>query len=363
MGIVLPYFNLYCYHIGLTGFQIGAVSALRSAVLVLFSMIWSALADRFLARKPIYTMCLFASTMIWTFYFYTSGFWGIFIITLFYGIFYSPIISFLEAFTMDLLGEEKKSYGRIRAWGSISFIAVVMLLGRTIDHFSVDIILPLVFIGSLIQTGMSFQIPKTGSFSEKPTLNQLKRLFTRPVIWFLACSFLMLMSHGAYYGFFSIHLEHMGYSKTFIGAAWALASASEILVMINSKAIFSKCSIERVLTVSFFIAALRWASLIVARSPYLILISQILHALTYGAFHMGSILYIDSLAPQDSKTVGQAANNAVTYGLGLMTGFLISGSLYENAGSSGLFAASGLIALLGGALFSLHKREQNGFRS
>ena len=363
MGIVLPYFNLYCYHIGLTGFQIGAVSALRSAVLVLFSMIWSALADRFLARKPIYILCLFVSTMIWTFYFYSNGFWEIFIITLFYGIFYSPIISFLETFTMELLGEEKKSYGRIRAWGSISFIAVVVFLGKAIDHFSVEIILPLVFVGSLLQTGMSLKIPKTGSSSERPALHQLKRLYTRPVIWFLICSFLMLMSHGAYYGFFSIHLEHMGYSKTFIGAAWALASVSEILVMINSKAIFSKCSIERVLTISFFIAALRWASLIFARSPYLILVSQISHALTYGAFHMGSILYIDSLVPQDFKTVGQAANNAVTYGLGLMAGFLISGSLYENTGSSGLFAASGLIALLGGVLFSTHKREKNGFRS
>src|SRR4030042_5493790 len=118
---------------------------------------------------------------------------------------------------MEWRGEEKKSYGRIRAWGSISFIAVVVFLGKAIEHFSVEIILPLVFVGSLLQTGMSLKIPKTGSSSERPALHQLKRLYTRPVIWFLICSFLMLMSHGAYYGLFSIHLEHWGYSKTFIG--------------------------------------------------------------------------------------------------------------------------------------------------
>jgi len=52
------------------------------------------------------------------------------VITVFYGIFYSPIISFLEAFTMDVLGTEKKSYGRLRAWGTIAFIATVIVLGR-----------------------------------------------------------------------------------------------------------------------------------------------------------------------------------------------------------------------------------------
>jgi PPP family 3-phenylpropionic acid transporter len=66
---------------------------------------------------------------------------------------------------------------------------------------------------------------------------------------------------------------------------------------------------------------------------------------------MASILYIDSLAPDRAKTLAQAVNNAVTYGLGLMTGFFISGALYEKAGSYFLFMVSGFIALSGGILF------------
>lgn len=53
LGIFLPYFNLYCYHIGFTGFQIGALSALRSVTLVLFSLAWGVLADRFQITKPM----------------------------------------------------------------------------------------------------------------------------------------------------------------------------------------------------------------------------------------------------------------------------------------------------------------------
>jgi MFS transporter, PPP family, 3-phenylpropionic acid transporter len=78
---------------------------------------------------------------------------------------------------------------------------------------------------------------------------------------------------------------------------------------------------------------------------------QLTHAITYAAFHMASILYMDALAPADTKTISQAVNNAVTYGLGLMVGFFISGALYEHIGSFALFAVSSGIALLGGILF------------
>jgi len=36
MGMVLPYFNLYCYHLGFDGFQIGVLSSIRSFGMVYF---------------------------------------------------------------------------------------------------------------------------------------------------------------------------------------------------------------------------------------------------------------------------------------------------------------------------------------
>jgi PPP family 3-phenylpropionic acid transporter len=85
-----------------------------------------------------------------------------------------------------------------------------------------------------------------------------------------------------------------------------------------------------------------------------ILLSQVLHAMTYGAFHMASILYMDRLAPAEAKNLGQALNNALTYGLGLMMGFFINGYLYEAIGSFGIFHASSLMALAAGVLFGAY---------
>jgi len=355
LGIFLPYFNLYCYHLGFTGLQIGILSALRSLAMVLFPLIWGSLADRFQIRKPIYILCTFLCTSVWSFYLFFTDFWLMLIITAFYGIFYAPIISFLEAVTMDVLGKEKKSYGRIRAWGSISFIVMVLVLGKIIDLYSVDIIIILILAGSLILAAISIRIPAI-----KPQKQDLLKpgagsLLEWRVIIFLFCAFLMLVSHGAYYGFFSIHLENLGYDSTFIGFAWALASTAEILVMINSDKIFDRFSLENVLFFSFLMAAARWMILFFAGSTVVILLSQILHAVTYGTFHMASILYIDQLAPDQAKTLGQAVNNALSYGLGLMVGFFVNGYVYEITGSHTLFLMSALIALAGGMLFQSYQ--------
>jgi PPP family 3-phenylpropionic acid transporter len=356
MGVFLPYFNLYCYKLGFTAFQIGVISASRSVVMILSPILLSALADRFHARKSIYLSCHFISAAIWCIYFFTSNFWPMLAVTLCYTIFYSPIISFLEAFTIDILGNMKKSYGSIRVWGTIAFIVTVFILGKILDIYPIRIILLLILAGSLVQAASAIVIPDLKPEKRKPFLSEAKIFFkNKRVIFFLSCAFLMLVSHGAYYGFFSIHLESLGYDRTFTGTAWGIASIAEIVVMINSDRIFKSFSIEKVITAAFITATVRWLILSSAQSPALILISQTLHALTYGSFHIASILYIDSMTSVETKTLGQSLNNAVTYGFGLMVGFFLSGWIYELAGSFALFASSSIIAISGGIFFAIFK--------
>ncbi|MBW2296570.1 MAG: MFS transporter [Deltaproteobacteria bacterium] len=353
LGIFLPYFNLYCYHLGFNGVQIGILSSLRSVVLVLFALIWGAIADRFQIRRTLYILCNLASTLIWGLYFFSDVFWELLLITACYGVFYAPIIAFLEAFSMDLLGKEKRGYGRIRAWGSTSFIATVTVVGWVLGWLPIQVILVFIFIGGVLQTLVGMKIPPISTKSKALFSSGMKAFINQRTLVFLFCAFLMLASHGAYYGFFSIYLESLGFGSGFIGFAWALASIAEILVMINSKKIFQYLSFERALTISFIVASLRWVLLGSFYSWYAILMFQILHAGTYGMFHVASILYMDRLSPAGAKTLGQSMNNAMTYGLGLMTGFFFSGIIYENSGAVLSFQVSALTALCAGIVFAI----------
>lgn len=358
MGLYLPYFNLYCYHLGLSGFHIGVLSALRSVTMVIFPMLWGALADRTRGRRPIYILCNAVSAAVWALFLLTEEFAVMALITIGYGIFYSPVISFLEAITMETLGQEKKNYGRIRLWGSISFITVVLVFGKLIESFSVRLILYGILAGSLLLVPVSATVPRDRCPSPTGLARRTRTLLLRRSVVFLTGGFLMLVSHGAYYGFFSIHLETLGYSSTFIGISWALASTAEIVAMLYSDAIFNRFALERVLTASFAAAVLRWVILGSVSAPAAILLSQLLHAMTYGTFHMASILYMDRLSPPDAKNLGQAVNNALTYGFGLMAGFFINGALYGTLGCFGLFLVSAGFALAGGAVFGIFRFQE-----
>lgn len=352
MGIFLPYFNLYCYHLGFSGFEIGLLSAVRTLVIVAFSFVWGVVSDQFSIRKPIYILCNVLSAALWALFMFTTDFKAMLAITIAYAIFYGPIIAFLETFTMELLGKDgnnKKKYGNIRVWGSLNFIMVVVILGKLTDSLHVEIIIPLILAGSLIQAFFSLWVPAGTRTGVGSFFKNIGNLLNIRMGVFLISSFLMLASHGTYYGFFSIHLEKLGYDNTFIGLAWGLASISEIFIMLRSDVIFNRFSIKNVLVFSFCVAVIRWFILFAAVSPTMILFAQVLHAVTYGTFHIACILYMDELTTKETKTFGQVTNNAVSYGLGMMTGFVINGIYFEKFGAL-LFAMSAIMALAGGAL-------------
>jgi len=359
MGVFLPYFNLHCYHLGFSGFEIGVISAVRAGVMIFASVLWGKLADRLGLRHSIYLFCSFASMSVWGGYFFVKGFSVFLLVTIVYTIFYAPIIGFLEAITMESLGRQRDRYGRVRVWGSFSFLFMVIVTGKLTDRFQMDLIIPLILFGLMIQSLFAVKLPRPKSSSPK-TAASGRPFFNRRLVYFLICAFLMLVSHGTYYGYFSIHIENLGYSRTFIGLCWAVAVGAETVAMVFSPKLFRQVSLEKVLFWSLVSACLRWVLLFRITSPMALLFSQVLHAMTYGTFHMAGILYIDSLMPPESKTTGQTLNNAVTYGLGMMVGFVVNGYFYEKTGVFNLFFISGIMAFLGAVLFRFTLYNSSG---
>jgi PPP family 3-phenylpropionic acid transporter len=358
MGLILPWFNLYCYHLGFSSLEIGIVSSTRTVIMVLFSLIWGILADRLLIRKPLYIMCNFASVFFWGLYLFYTDFSSIFFITIICSVFYGPIISFLEAITLDTL-PDTSSYGKIRLWGSVSFIIIVTFSGYIAGKLPLVYMFFIICAGSLIMAATSLLLPESGKRLPETPTKSLKFL-KKPGAWiFLFCTFLMLLSHGTYYGFFSIYMEQAGFTKTFTGIAWGTGTCAEIFILLYSRQILTKFRHKPILIFAMLVAALRWFILYYTISPVIILVSQCLHAFTYGAFHIASMLCFDEIAGEENRTFGQAIVNSASYGLGMMSGFILNGFFYGRHGKA-MFIVSAVIALTGSIILSgmaLEKKE------
>ena len=73
---------------------------------------------------------------------------------------------------------------------------------------------------------------------------------------------------------------------------------------------------------------------------------QLLHALTFGAYHTASVTYVSRLAPAHMKTSAQTVFHAVTLGLGGIVGGTLGGVIAERFGFRALYAAFAGVALV-----------------
>jgi PPP family 3-phenylpropionic acid transporter len=78
-----------------------------------------------------------------------------------------------------------------------------------------------------------------------------------------------------------------------------------------------------------------------------LVLSQLLHAASFGLFHATAISLTHQLFPGRLHARGQALYAGISFGLGGAVGNLLSGYTWDSMGSTWTFLASALIALLG----------------
>jgi len=104
----------------------------------------------------------------------------------------------------------------------------------------------------------------------------------------------------------------------------------------------------RILIASFALAVVRFMMIgWCVDFLLLLLIAQVLHAATFGAYHAASVGLIHELFQGKHQSRGQAMFGSLTYGAGGMLGGLISGPVWQYYGANMLYTCSALMALLG----------------
>jgi len=106
-----------------------------------------------------------------------------------------------------------------------------------------------------------------------------------------------------------------------------------------------------ILIVSLAAAVLRFALIAWAVEwLVLLLIAQVLHAATFGAYHAASVGMVHQYFQGRHQSKGQALFGSFTYGAGGMLGGLASGPIWQHFGASALYSFSAMMALLGGIM-------------
>lgn len=355
LGVMLPYFNLYFEELGLNGFQIGTLSAIVPAGKILFSTAWAYRADREGGRRGVTIVaCVLSAAALLLFVFVTS-FGGLMLACLALAMVDAPRLPLAEATTLDLVHRGRAEYGRMRGWGSIGFIVSSAATGAVLAVAPTRFVIYAALGWAVLNAAASFGLPAVPPETSRPRTSLSSSLRRIEVILFFAGCLLMQASHGAYYAFFSIHMERSGFGSATIGLLWALGVGAEVAVMFFSPRLIGRVSPATLLVVCALLAALRWAMLSASASPAVVVPAQMLHAFTFAAFHIAAVTQTRRLFARDLQASGQALYSALTYGAGTVVGTLASGALFDNLGAWFTFGASSAIAVAAAGLMLAFK--------
>lgn len=349
LGCISPYWGLFLDGRGYSGQEIGELMALFGLVRILAPNVWGALGDYTGRRMALLRMGCAMCALIFLNIFWVSSFLTMALIMVGYGFFWAAVLPQFEVVTLNYLKEKTDDYSKIRIWGSIGFVVFVLLLGAVFDYISVQylpvfmlVILTVMFVNSLTIKGRELS---NEHIESEGFLSLLKK---PEVIGFLLAAFLMQLSFGAYYTFFSLFLERAGYSTTMIGVLWAVGVAAEILVFLIVHRLFKVIDYKAILVVSLLLAAIRW--LFTGHFVdilWVLIILQLTHAATFGTMHAVSMHYVHQFFKGKHQGQGQALFASVAYGGGGAVGAILSGYVWSVDFGVTMFELAALSALLG----------------
>ena len=371
IGIVVPYWGLYLKHLGFSPMQIGQLMGILLLTKVIAPNLWATVADRAAIKHGNSLAILrFATGMTLICYLmiaFADHYWSMALGMFTFCVFWNACLPQMEAATLNQLDNQRERYGEIRLWGSIGFIVSVMVVGAVIDFFGPQgifaagaVSMSAMFLASFwlvyqVRKKQMLEVVDLAHMQKKKPLNQL---LNKQIIILLLLCFFMQMSHSPFYTFYSIYLESYGYSKLHIGILWSSGVVFEIVIFLAGYRLLRRFELTHILSFTFFAAALRW-SLVAAypENSVIMFIAQMMHALTYGLYHIVMIQMIDRFFVGRYQIRGQALYSSITFGLGGAVGSIMSGYVWTVYGQTNLFwaAAATMLCVAFCSLFLLNK--------
>jgi len=247
---------------------------------------------------------------------------------------------YLEKMTMDVL---KERYGKSRLYGSLGFIFISLMGALFTEDYK--IILYFYIIATLVYVLISITIlyeQKRDSSEDKNSRKDGVKLNFKKKKGFWISVFLVQISFGAYYNFFTIYESKHGIDMSIISYLWSFSVICEVLILFFQDYIL-KLNLIKIIKFSILITVLRWFLLFILPSNiYISFLSQGLHSVSFALYYSATILYLYQVY-NNNRTVAMLFLSGISYGLGGLIGSLLAGIIYGQY----LFLYSAVIAFFG----------------
>lgn len=368
IGVFMPFFPRWLELRGVDAVAIGIIAGapliLRVPATFAFGVSADAIGDRRLVAIGLVAAAMASAIALsWA-----EGFWHLLGATALLAIATGALVPLSDAITLGDAKIPPDAYGRVRLWGSVTFIAGNIACGAAISMFGAEYLIIWASCALLLALAASTALPASARAREKFS-HSLKRHLAQAVelarnrvfILMIMAYGLIQAAHGFYYVFSVIHWRGLGMSAAMAGALWALAVVAEVILFAFAARLNRLFSATGLLALGAAAGAIRWAA--TAFDPPLMVLAMLQcgHAFSFAAAHMGAMRFIVNAVPAHLAASAQGLLYAM--GTGLMSGLVIlsSGTLYAWLGGYGYLVMAGLSAAAFVLAVLLARRWNGGY--
>ncbi|MEM1306731.1 MAG: MFS transporter [Pseudomonadota bacterium] len=355
-GLQLPFLGVFLESRGLSAEQIGIAVAVPALLRLVFNPAVAAWADATRQHgRMLVVLCAIGVVGAAG----LSPASGLLLLTLAVTTLMLPLQSampFVEVIAMRGVRGHGLDYGRLRLWGSLTFIIATVGGGAAIEQFGPEVLPPLLLVAALLCVAASAALVLQDRGHDEDVnaggamtgvgqigfLAQVRDVLAVPgLAVFLVGAAVVQASHAVYYAFSALHWSGQGVSGELIGLLWALGVVAEIGLFAVSGRVVAMVGATGLLAIGAGAGVVRWGMM--ALDPALIWLwpLQALHALTFGATHLAAIHFIAERVPTPRAGMAQSLFATFSTGVVMAAALYVAGLLY------GAFSALGYLAMAG----------------
>jgi MFS transporter, PPP family, 3-phenylpropionic acid transporter len=347
LGVQMPFLPLWFAAKGLDAGSVGVVLAIPLLVRIFAIPLATRMADRFDAGRAVIVTGAAASLLGYVVLGLMHSPGPIMAAVALAAVFYTPLMPLADAYALRGLGLYGRSYGPVRLWGSAAFIAGSLGAGVLLDLIDPRELIWVVVAAMALNAAAACALSPLGSRASATSAQAISArmlLRDRRFLMAAAAAGLIQASHAVYYGFSALEWQAAGYDGGTIGTLWTVGVVAEIVLFAASARLALDPTV--LLLAGAAGAVVRWSAMALDPAPALLLLLQWLHALSFGATHLGALAFVARLAPAG---LGASAQGYLAVALAVvMAGAMgISGELYARW-QSGAYWAMAAFAALGG---------------
>lgn len=358
VGCLIPYISVYYRHLQFNGFQIGVLTAILPLGIAFIAPLCGTLADAFSAHRLLLRSALVLAGLTALVMSQATSFIALVPLMALLAICLAAVPAMLDGFAMLISTQEGVAFGRLRVWGSVGYILSVWLvawrMGRQVSNFFL-----LAYAVSLLLTCVStLGLPKVPALaqSRQPMWRGISTMVRNPsVALVLLTVYLVTSNANIMSNYLSIYITELGGTAQLIGTASAVAAISEMPVLIFGHGLLNRFSSRKILALAIGVYFIRFLLYTLPLPGYWVLVSQVMHGLSFGLYLMASVTLVHELAGRERAATAQGLLSSTSFGFGAITGALVGGALLDRLGAVGIFqvAAVGMFIALAVGLFTV----------